>query len=46
MSYMDPITDDTLADLQRKRQFFENIKPNNDKLRILLLKKIDQLKRR
>lgn len=46
MSYMDPITDGNINDLINKRKVFEDIKPKNDKLRVLLLKKIDQLKRR
>lgn len=46
MTYMDPITDDTLSDLVQKREKLERILPKNDKIRILLLKKIDNLKRR
>lgn len=46
MTYMDPITDDTLPDLVQKREKLERILPKNDKIRILLLKKIDNLKRR
>lgn len=43
---MDPITDDTVKDLNEKREKLEKIGPVNDKLKIILLKKIDNLKRR
>jgi hypothetical protein len=43
---MDPITDDSVEDLITKREIFERITPKNDKLRVLLLKKIDQIRRR
>jgi hypothetical protein len=43
---MDPITNDRVEDLAQKRERLEGIYPKNDKLRILLAKKIDNLKRR
>ncbi len=46
MTYMDPIGDDTAEDLVKKREQLEKIGAKNDKLRILLLKKIDNLKRK
>ena len=46
MTYMDPVIDDTVKDLVEKRRRLEEIYPKNDKLRILLAKKIDNLKRR
>ena len=46
MAYMNPVTDDTVKDLVEKRRRLEEIYPKNDKLRILLAKKIDNLKRR
>ena len=46
MAYMNPVTDDTVKDLVEKRRRLEEIYPKNDNLRILLAKKIDNLKRR
>ncbi len=43
MQGMDTVTDDTQRDLAEKIYQFKQIQPKNDKLRVLLLKKIDQL---